>query len=48
MYLRNFMRYALSCVCFIYVANSFASEQLHDHQENAQTPHINEVTLTPQ
>lgn len=48
MYLRNFMRYALSCVCFIYVTNSYASEQLHDHQENAQTLHINEVTLTPQ
>ncbi|WP_462168336.1 efflux RND transporter periplasmic adaptor subunit [Pseudoalteromonas lipolytica] len=48
MYLRNFMRYALSCVCFIYVTNSYASEQLHDHQENAETLHINEVTLTPQ
>lgn len=45
MFLRNFMRYALLCVCFMYVTNNHASEQAHDHQENEQA---NEVSLTEQ
>ena len=48
MYLRNFMRYALLCVCFMYVTNNHASELEHDHQENEQAEQTNEVSLTEQ
>ncbi len=48
MYLRNFMRYALLCVCYITVTNVYATEQAHNHQENEQAEHANEVSLTEQ
>jgi len=47
MFLRNFMRYALLCVCFMYVTNNSAKEA-HEHQENEQAEHANEVNLTEQ
>ncbi|MCP4587379.1 efflux RND transporter periplasmic adaptor subunit [Pseudoalteromonas sp.] len=48
MYLRNFMRYALLCVCYMTVTNIYATEQAHNHQENEQAEHANEVSLTEQ
>jgi len=48
MYLRNFMRYALLCVCYMTVTNIYATEQVHNHQENEQAEHANEVSLTEQ
>ena len=48
MYLRNFMRYALLCVCYMTVTNIYAIEQAHNHQENEQAEHANEVSLTEQ
>jgi len=48
MYLRNFMRYALLCVCYMIVTNIYATEQAHNHQENEQAEHANEVSLTEQ
>lgn len=48
MYLRNFMRYALLCVCYMTVTNIYATEQAHYHQENEQAEHANEVSLTEQ